>query len=148
MDVVDSATRSKMMAGIGAKNTKPELAVRRFLHGMGFRYRLHQKALPGSPDLVLTKYGVAIFVHGCFWHRHRNCKFSSMPTTNPAKWSEKFQANEARDKRNMNDLVAAGWRVIVLWECGLRGSGLHSRLDWLPSAIKNGKSSSLDWPIK
>lgn len=147
MDVVDSATRSRMMAGIGAKNTKPELAVRLFLHGMGFRYRLHKKGLPGSPDLVLAKYGVAIFVHGCFWHRHQNCRFSTMPATNAARWSAKFRANEARDKRNMNDLLAAGWRVIVLWECGLRGSDLHSRLDWLPKAIKNGKSSSLEWPI-
>ncbi len=148
MDIVDSPTRSRMMAGIGPKNTKPELAVRRFLHGMGFRYRLHQKGLPGSPDLVLPKYGVAIFVHGCFWHRHKNCKFSTMPATNQTRWSEKFLANRARDKRNMDDLLAAGWRVVVLWECGLRGSDLKSRLGWLPEAIKNGEFSSLEWPIK
>ncbi len=147
MDVVDSATRSRIMAGIGAKNTKPELAVRRLLHGMGFRYRLHHKGLPGSPDLVLPKYGVAIFVNGCFWHRHLNCKFSTKPATNSTKWSRKFQANVARDKRNLKELLASGWRVIILWECGLRGPDLESRLDWLPNVIESGRFSSLEWPI-
>jgi DNA mismatch endonuclease (patch repair protein) len=146
MDIVDSATRSRMMAGIGAKNTRPEIVVRNFLYGMGFRYRLHYKKLPGSPDLVLSKYRVAIFVHGCFWHRHQNCKFSANPATNSHTWSEKFRANTARDKKNMNDLIATGWRVIVLWGCGLRGSDLKSRLDWLPNAIKSGRFSSLEWP--
>jgi DNA mismatch endonuclease (patch repair protein) len=146
MDIVDSATRSRMMAGIGAKNSRPELVVRRFLHGMGFRYRLHQKGLPGSPDLVLSKYRVSIFVHGCFWHRHLNCTFSTNPATNSLRWSEKFRVNVARDKRNINDLLAAGWRVVVLWECGLRGSDPKAQLDWLPKAIRSGGFSSLEWP--
>ncbi len=148
MDIVDSITRSRMMAGIGSKNTKPELTVRHFLHGMGFRYRLHHKGLPGSPDLVLPKYELAIFVHGCFWHRHQNCKYSTTPATNPTKWSKKFAANMARDQKNLNDLIASGWRVIILWECGLSGSDLSTHLGWLPEAIKIGKFSSLEWPLK
>lgn len=120
MDVVDAAKRSLMMAGIRSKNTSPEMIVRKFLHAHGFRYRLHSNRLPGRPDLVLPKYKVAIFVHGCFWHRHQFCKYSTNPATNVEKWKLKFQTNIDRDKRNVADLVLSGWRVIVVWECDLR----------------------------
>lgn len=120
MDVVDSATRSRIMAGIRSKDTKPEMSVRKFLHAKGFRYRLHARTLPGSPDLVLPKYRVAIFVHGCFWHRHRDCRYSATPVSNIAKWDLKFRTNIERDERNQTELKAAGWRVIVVWECELR----------------------------
>lgn len=134
MDVVDSATRSKMMSGIRSKDTKPELTVRRYLHGRGFRYRLHARDLPGSPDLVLPKYRVAILVHGCFWHRHPGCRFATTPASNIEKWNTKFQTNVDRDARKLTSLQAAGWRVIVVWECELRRDPVE-RLQRLASEI-------------
>ena len=109
-----------MMAGIRSKDTKPEMTVRRFLHAEGFRYRLHTRDLPGSPDLVLPKYRVAIFVHGCFWHRHPGCRYTTTPASNTERWSQKFKANMERDMRKEAALEASGWRVIVVWECELR----------------------------
>lgn len=120
MDVVDSATRSRMMAGIRSKDTKPEMMVRRYLHARGFRYRLHARDLPGSPDLVLPKYSVAVLVHGCFWHRHPGCRFATTPASNVEQWKVKFQTNVDRDARKLALLEEAGWRVIVVWECELR----------------------------
>jgi DNA mismatch endonuclease, patch repair protein len=120
MDVVDAATRSRMMRGIRSKNTQPEMTVRRYLYAHGFRYRLHTRHLPGSPDLILPKYGVAIFVHGCFWHRHRGCKYATIPANNAERWKLKFDANTERDARNEDMLSSAGWRVILIWECELR----------------------------
>lgn len=147
MDVVDSDTRSRMMAGIGSKNTKPELIVRRFLHAMGFRYRLHERILPGRPDLVFPKYGVVIFINGCFWHRHPNCKYSTLPKSNSTLWNKKFRANVSRDKKNIQRLIEKGWRVIVIWECGLKLAGKKEKLDWLPSTITNGTDSFVEWPV-
>lgn len=120
MDVVDSLTRSRMMAGIPSKNTKPEIIVRRHLHALGFRYRLHIKSLPGSPDIVLHKYRCVIFVHGCFWHRHENCVYTTNPATNSERWYEKFRKNVERDRHNQKVLVSAGWNVITVWECELK----------------------------
>jgi DNA mismatch endonuclease, patch repair protein len=118
-DVVDPATRSRMMAGIKGKNTRPEMLVRRGLHAMGFRYRLHDKRLPGKPDLVFPKYRAAIFVHGCFWHGH-DCPAFKWPKTREPFWREKISANQKRDKQQIADLVRAGWNVSVVWECALR----------------------------
>jgi DNA mismatch endonuclease (patch repair protein) len=134
MDVVDSATRSRMMAGIRSKNTKPEITVRRYLHARGFRYRLHAHALPGSPDLVLPKYKVAIFVHGCFWHRHPGCRYTTTPASNVEHWTQKFRENTERDARKQAALEGAGWRVIVVWECELRRTAQET-LDRLCKAI-------------
>ncbi|WP_183682788.1 MULTISPECIES: very short patch repair endonuclease [unclassified Janthinobacterium] len=120
MDIVDSETRSRMMSGIQSKNTKPEMAVRRYLHGQGFRYRLHVRKLPGSPDLVLPKYRVVIFVHGCFWHQHAGCRFATQPASNTERWKTKFQNNLERDAKNLAALQTTGWRVIVVWECELK----------------------------
>lgn len=120
MDVVDAATRSRMMAGIRSKNTKPEMTVRKYLHANGFRYRLHVRDLPGSPDLALPKYQVAIFVHGCFWHRHRGCRYTTTPSSNKENWHQKFETNIKRDIKKQAALEDAGWRVIVVWECELR----------------------------
>lgn len=134
MDVVDAAKRSQMMAGIKSKNTRPELKVRKFLHSKGFRFRLHSTKLPGSPDLVLPKFKVAIFVHGCFWHRHRNCRYSTNPSSNCEQWNAKFEINVARDARNLTALTDLGWTVIVVWECKLRGD-TQERLEQLVSQL-------------
>lgn len=138
-DIVDSPTRSRMMAGIRGKNTKPELRLRRSLHAMGFRYRLHARGLPGRPDLVLPKYRAVIFVHGCFWHRHEGCRFASTPSTRPEFWTAKFAANVARDDAVRSRLLQCGWRVATVWECALRSdTGLASAgklvAEWLRSS--------------
>ena len=147
MDIVDSTTRSRMMAGIRSKNTKPEMTVRRYLHARGFRYRLHARDLPGSPDLVLPKYRVAILVHGCFWHRHTRCRFATTPVSNVERWNVKFQANVDRDAKKITLLKKAGWRVIVVWECELRLNAAD-RLDRLAQEIiqQNNQSDLLSTP--
>jgi DNA mismatch endonuclease (patch repair protein) len=120
MDIVDSATRARMMSGIRGKNTVPEMLVRRFLHARGYRYRVHRRDLPGKPDLVLPRLKVCIFVHGCFWHRHPGCVYATTPKTRPEFWSEKFQKNVKRDLANIDALEAAGWNVLIVWECHLK----------------------------
>lgn len=119
-DVVDRETRSRMMAGIQGKDTKPELSLRRALHARGFRYRLHAKDLSGKPDLVLPKHRAVVFVHGCFWHRHEGCRFATTPATRPEFWQAKFAANVARDSAVCSMLLRDGWRVATVWECALR----------------------------
>ena len=136
-DIVDVATRSRMMSGIRARNTRPEIAVRRALHARGFRFRLHDHRLPGSPDIILPKFHATIFVHGCFWHRHEGCKFASTPSTRPEFWEAKFQGNKQRDNRNLEELLSLGWRVATIWECALRLNGWDEIMDevglWLRS---------------
>lgn len=119
-DVHTSAQRSANMSAIRSRNTKPELLVRRMLFAQGFRYRLHVKKLPGAPDLVLTKYRTAIFVHGCFWHGH-NCHLFRMPQTRREFWETKIGQNIKRDANVFAQLRQLGWRVLVVWECGLKG---------------------------
>jgi DNA mismatch endonuclease (patch repair protein) len=109
-----------MMAGIKGKDTKPELVLRRALHARGFRYRLHPKNVPGRPDLVFQKHHAIIFVHGCFWHRHEGCRYTTTPSTRPEFWQTKFDANVARDRSVHDQLLDAGWRVATVWECALR----------------------------
>ncbi|MEQ4283259.1 MULTISPECIES: very short patch repair endonuclease [Pseudomonas] len=124
MDIVDSATRSRMMSGIRGKNTRPELLVRKFLHAHGFRFRLHRKDLPGNPDIVLPKLKTCIFVHGCFWHRHPGCRYATMPKTRPEFWAEKFSKNVARDAKSILALRQLGWSTIIIWECQLKAPEL------------------------
>ena len=123
-DIVDRAVRSRMMAGIGGRNTKPELILRRALHARGLRYRLHDRKLPGTPDLVFGRFGAVCFVHGCFWHRHEGCSYTTNPATRPDFWQAKFRANVERDRRNGERLREAGWRIAVVWECSLRKDGV------------------------
>ena len=115
-DVVDRATRSRMMSAIRGPDTRPELEVRRLLHREGLRFRLHA-ALPGKPDLVFPKYEAVVFVHGCFWHRHPNCRYATTPASNQEFWQAKFNANVARDKRVVARLRREGWRVFTVWAC-------------------------------
>lgn len=118
-DVLSSKQRSRLMARIRGRDTKPEWILRSGLHRLGFRYRLGGAGLPGRPDLVLPRHRMAIFVHGCFWHRHPDCKRSSLPKTNAAFWRDKLDRNVQRDAENRRDLEAAGWKVITVWECEL-----------------------------
>ena len=127
-DVVDPATRSRMMSGIRGKDTKPEMLIRRGLHARGFRYRLHCKDLPGKPDLCFPKYRAVIFVHGCFWHGH-DCHLFKWPKTRPDFWREKIGRNREVDQRAVGLLEATGWRVAIVWECALKGSGKQSLAD-------------------
>ena len=115
-----SEQRSRNMSAIKSKNTKPEIKVRKVLHSMGYRFRLHSKDLPGSPDIVLPKYKTVIFVHGCFWHRHENCKYASTPKTRQEFWNKKFNENINRDKINQEFLSSKGWKIIIVWECEIK----------------------------
>lgn len=143
-DIVDTKTRSRMMAGIKGKDTRPELLVRRYLHAQGFRYRLHDKKLPGRPDIVLARHHLAIFVNGCFWHRHVGCRYATTPAQNRAQWLKKFSQNVARDKKQIQFLIDHGWRVLVIWECGLNSPTPDLR--WLPAFIKTNREFYTDWP--
>ncbi|MGX7953557.1 very short patch repair endonuclease [Tsuneonella sp. HG249] len=137
-DIVDPETRSRMMAGIRGRNTRPELALRHALHAAGYRYRLHRRDLPGSPDLVFSQYRAVIFVNGCFWHRHEGCRFATTPATRTEFWQQKFDANVERDVRNRNELSTAGWRTGIVWECSLKTLGAEEMVtrvaDWLKSS--------------
>lgn len=114
--------RSAMMSRIGGRNTAPEIAIRLRLHARGYRYRLNVRRLPGSPDIVLPKHHAVIFVHGCFWHRHEQCRFTATPKSNPQFWQEKFQKNVTRDARNLQALKTSGWRIAIIWECAIKSS--------------------------
>lgn len=117
MDIVSPQRRSEMMSGIRGRDTKPEIAVRRLAHRLGYRFRLHRRDLPGTPDLVFPGRKKVIFVHGCFWHRHPGCRFAYQPKSNVGKWQAKFEANVARDARVREELARIGWDVLTIWEC-------------------------------
>jgi DNA mismatch endonuclease, patch repair protein len=120
VDVVDQATRSRMMAAIRGKNTKPEMLVRRILTQAGIRFRVHRRELPGAPDIVIPALQVAVFVHGCFWHAHQGCRFAKWPSTRSDFWREKLGRNAQRDEDASVMLNMLGWRVLVVWECATR----------------------------
>ena len=136
-DTLSQTQRSYNMSRIRGKNTKPEILVRKGLHARGFRFRLHNKKLPGSPDIVLPKYGVAIMVNGCFWHGHKGCRYATKPKTNVEFWEIKIARNRHRDEVTNAHLEALGWHVITVWECELRGKSIvASRLDALAEEIR------------
>lgn len=143
IDVVSPEVRSRMMSGIQGKNTKPELVIRKFLHARGFRFRLHRKDLPGRPDLVLQKYRCVVLVHGCFWHRHPGCAYATTPGTRKEFWAEKFEKNVVRDGINIDALQASGWRVLVVWECGLKHAmDVVAQID----EFITGNAACMFWP--
>lgn len=135
-DIVDQVTRSRMMAGIKGKNSRPEMLLRRSLHQLGFRFRLHVAGLPGRPDLCLRKYHAVIFVHGCFWHRHENCRFGTTPQSREEFWLPKFKATVERDSRNQKMLKEQGWRVAIIWECSLRPTKAGITIDTVGKWLK------------
>ncbi len=126
-DVVDAATRSRMMSGIQSKDTKPELLIRKALHAKGFRYSLHPKRLPGKPDIVMPRWRVVIFTHGCFWHWH-GCHLSKLPASNTDFWQKKLMGNQLRDEHVKQELVRLGWRIVTIWECATRGKAALTNL--------------------
>jgi len=136
MDVVDKQTRSRMMANIRAKNTKPEIIVRSLLHQKGFRFRLHDKKFPGKPDIVLPKYKTIIEIQGCFWHGHENCKYFNYPKNNRKFWKTKIKRTAERDKINHLMLHELGWNLIIIWECQLKNDKLNFTLDKLINLLR------------
>ena len=130
-DIHDKATRSYNMSRILSKNTKPELLVRRFLFKEGFRYRLHSKKLCGKPDIVLKKYNTVIFINGCFWHGHTNCKYAVIPKTRSSWWKDKINRTRERDRSNITKLRTEGWNIIVIWECELKPKKVKHSLNYL-----------------
>ena len=144
-DVVPPEVRSRMMSGIRGKNTKPELLIRKGLHGAGYRYRLHKKGLPGKPDIVLARYRAVIFVHGCFWHGH-GCHLFRWPSSRKEFWKQKIEGNKKKDTENRNALAGNGWRIMTIWECAIKGrnrlpldSVLTETSRWLQSDSPEGE---------
>lgn len=131
MDTFSAADRSLRMALVKGKDTRPEMVVRRLIHGLGFRYRLHEKSLPGKPDLVFRKRRKVVFVHGCFWHRHENCRLARLPKSRVDFWMPKLNRNRERDAENVARLSELGWEALVIWECEI------TRVDLLEQRIKD-----------
>lgn len=120
VDTVSRGKRTEIMSSVKQRHTKPELIVRKLLHKLGYRFRLHSKNLPGTPDIVLPRYKSAIFVHGCFWHQHVDCPKSRRPSTNTDYWERKLDENIERDRRKESELVNKGWKVLTIWQCQLK----------------------------
>jgi DNA mismatch endonuclease (patch repair protein) len=142
-DTVTPEVRSRMMSAIRGHNTKPELAVRKGLHALGFRYSLHSNRFPGRPDIVLPKYSAVIWIHGCYWHGH-DCGAAKLPASNESYWHPKIARTRARDEKNSAAVAAAGWRYLVIWECCLRGKaapGIERVLTLAADWLRNGKDS-------
>jgi len=126
-DVFTQAKRSEIMRAVSQSDTGPEMAVRRMLHRRGYRFRLHRRDMPGTPDIVLPKYRAVIFVHGCFWHGHRRCARAALPKSNRRFWELKVAGNKARDRRVKAALTRSGWRYLVVWQCSLRNAAAVER---------------------
>lgn len=136
MDVLDHDQRHRNMAAIKSKNTKPELIVRHYLWGCGFRYSLHNPKLPGHPDLVLRKYRTCIFINGCFWHGHKGCKYFKLPETNKDFWEKKIERNVVRDQEEQQQLAKMGWYCITVWECELKKDNREKTLESVVHALR------------
>lgn len=139
-DIYDRNKRSQIMSKISGKETKPEILIRKFLFSKGFRYRKNVQKIPGQPDVVLSKYKTVIFIHGCFWHGHKNCKAAKLPETRKEFWEEKIKSNIVRDKSNTNELKQLGWHVIIIWQCDISNKEKQTnRLELLRNQItENG----------
>lgn len=145
-DIFSPAKRSAVMARIKGRDTAPERAVRSMLHGLGYRFRLHRSDLPGKPDIVLPRYRTLIFVHGCFWHRHRDCRFAYLPATRRSFWQKKFDQNISRDRNALRQLKKRGWRVVVVWECQLRSlRRVSNRLSTILGQAPRQKHGARRW---
>lgn len=141
-DIFSKNKRSKIMSKISSKNTKPEIILRKALFEKGYRYRINYKKLPGSPDIVLPKYKTVIFVHGCFWHAHPNCKDAHLPKTNIEFWRNKINSNIERDKRTTQQLMSLGWNIIIVWECEIKKKNMASLISGIISSLSQERSKS------
>ena len=141
MDIVSSKKRSQMISSIKYKNTNPKLVIRKIIFNLGFRYRLNQKIGKTKPDIVLKKWNLCIFVHGCFWHQHQNCKISSKPKSNTDFWNDKLKSNVIRDQKNITELKELGWNVGVIWECFTRGKNPKQQI------LKQYITSRIFWEL-
>lgn len=139
-DIFSPEKRSEIMSLVRHESSKPEVRVRKLLHRAGYRFRLHNKKLPGTPDIVLPKYKTVVFVHGCFWHHHEGCKRAALPKKNREFWAAKFERNMQRDKRVRHELKELGWRVIVVWECELAKKNEHILCEKLDSIRTKGQT--------
>jgi DNA mismatch endonuclease, patch repair protein len=146
-DIVSTETRSRMMSGIRGKNTRPEMLIRKLLHGRGFRYRLHVKTLPGKPDIVLPRYRAAILIHGCFWHGH-DCHLFKWPSSNEIFWREKISRNKAVDEFAGASLHEQGWRILTIWECALKGKSRQPVVQIADDIVTWLKTSTCDAEIR
>ena len=144
IDTISTKQRSYVMSRITGRDTKPELIVRAMLHRAGYRFKTDDKTLPGRPDIVLPKYGTVVFVHGCFWHRHKNCKQASTPKSNRAFWRKKFAHNQQKDARAKRQLNALGWRYVTLWECQITKNP-QAALDRVINKLEN--TSGYTYPL-
>ena len=147
-DIVTPEVRSRMMSRIRGQDTVPEKIVRSLLFRSGFRFRLHRRDLPGRPDIVLPKYRAVIFINGCFWHAHARCAYATSPSSNRKFWQTKLADNQERDRRNIGKLRQAGWRVLIVWECTVRGKQdlfeLEDQLGiWIRSAAESGELADI-----
>ena len=142
MDIYSREKRSEIMSKVRSQSTGPEIIVRKYLHSLGFRFRLHSKKLPGTPDIVLRKYQSVIFVHGCFWHHHKGCRRSKMPSSNMEFWDTKISTNIRRDKRNTSKLKQLGWRVLIIWECETKNEALAVKLPRFFSKVEGKEKDS------
>lgn len=147
-DIKSKEARSRNMAAIKGKNTRPEEIVRQYLFSNGFRYRKNDKRLPGTPDIVLPKYKTVIFVNGCFWHGHTNCKYFVWPENNMEFWRKKIESNILRDNKKIAQLRSLNWRVIVIWECQLKPKLRQQSLAYLVNEIVDGKCEDAKWDME
>jgi DNA mismatch endonuclease, patch repair protein len=147
-DIVSKEVRSRMMARIRGKDTKPEMIVRRALTAAGVGYRLHRRDLPGAPDLVMAGRRAVVFVHGCFWHRHEGCRHAKLPSSNAGFWRLKLERNAERDRKAVADLLAAGWRVLTVWECATKRTSeadlKRALVGWLEGSERNAEVPALE----
>jgi DNA mismatch endonuclease (patch repair protein) len=147
VDTLDPKARSRLMARVRQRDTKPELMLRRSLHRLGLRYRVNDRRLPGSPDLVFPSRRSVIFVHGCFWHDHAGCRLATKPKTRADFWRDKFRANKKRDQRNYGALFAEEWRVLVIWECALTGGefarSVSRAVRWLSGSARRKEPAEI-----
>lgn len=147
-DMFDHPTRSRIMASVASTDTKPELVLRRALHARGLRYRIHNRTLPGTPDLTFSRFRAVCFVHGCFWHRHDACHRATVPNTRPDFWQAKFRANVERDRRVQQQLLVADWRVAIVWECALRNDRKEATAQLLEQWLRGSENQFETSPFR